>query len=169
MDHYLPVGTLTILQEDDYGLYYESKAGSYPDGRNFLMYVDDKVITEHSIGFKILNSETKSDHTLITEMALWEGSSLRLWGANPSTPITGMKSFEDIIDAMQKMQKILSSGKYTDDEMIRIEQSHKALSGFIKTTQPGSSTAPDESENEVKLMLNAFKQGLGSWQVKQNC
>jgi len=167
MDHAWPVGTLQVLQEDEYGLYYESKAGSYPDGRNFLLYVEDKVITEHSIGFRIVDSKNYEDHTLITEMILWEGSSLRLWGANPDTPITGLKSFEEIVDVMQKLQKALKIGKYTDDEMIRIEDNYKQLSEYIKTTQPEPTTAPSEEKIkaepkglESKKLVETFKTAL---------
>lgn len=173
MDHYISVGTFQVLREDDYGLYYESKAGQYPDGRNFLLYVEDGVITEHSIGFNITQSKQENNYNLITEMKLWEGSSLRLWGANPETPITGLKSYEDIVSTFSKLGKCLKSGKYTDDEMLVIEANYKKLSEYFKTTQPSviasETTVPSEGKEENQKFSEILKQARGAWQLKQNC
>ena len=47
-------------------------------------------ITEHSFGFDIL-SRDKEDKRLITEVKLWEVSSLSHWGANEMTPVIDIK------------------------------------------------------------------------------
>jgi phage head maturation protease len=45
------VGKILSLKEDTKGLYYESKAGRHTLGRDFLLMVEDGLISEHSIGF----------------------------------------------------------------------------------------------------------------------
>ncbi len=162
------VGVFTVLKEDEYGLYYESKAGDWTNGVDFLKMVEAGAITEHSIGFKTITQEKAEGYTKIQAIKLYEGSSLQGWGANEFTPIMGVKSAEAIEKLFSTLEHELKNGTYTDETMIRIESYLKSLqSEYFKTTQPnapqGNVTAPDEvkSEGKAKLILNAFKQQVG--------
>lgn len=157
------VGVLTVLKEDDYGLYYESKAGKWAAGRDFLEMVEDGLITEHSVCIGIVKSTKSKDGeiTTITEASLKEGSSLQCWGANPATPITGVKSTKDYLEYLtyceEKFQHFLKHGNVTDETFLLIEQKVKSISEQIKamTTKPLISTLPDDAQ-----IINEFKQHL---------
>lgn len=49
-----PLGVLTDLREDNYGLFYESKLGTHSLGEDFVKMVESGLITEHSIGYRFL-------------------------------------------------------------------------------------------------------------------
>lgn len=117
------VGTIQELKEDSFGLYYESKAGRHQNGVDFLLMVEDGIITEHSIGFNIVKyrseiDEAKKESTwYLEELKLWEGSSLQCWGANANTPIEGVKSLriDTISERIELLEKAIKNGKYSDE------------------------------------------------------
>lgn len=154
------VGVIQVLKEDEFGLYYESKAGTHTLGRDFLLMVEDGIITEHSIGFKTIKEKQSDTHNDITEIKLWEGSSLQTWGANEHTPITGLKSIEDIQAAFQKLYKALKSGNYSEEAFLRLEEEYKSLAEFFKATQPEETTVPERKIDEE--ILKALKKGLNT-------
>jgi len=125
------VGKIISLEEHGKGLYYESKAGRHTLGRDFLLMVEDGLITEHSIGFVTIKQKAMGQYNEISEVKLYEGSSLQGWGANEMTPVTGMKSFEDTNQLMDNILNAIKNGKYTDETFAKLElqllQLHKQL------------------------------------------
>lgn len=158
------------LEEDHKGLAYVSKAGSHILGQDFVKMVDSKIITEHSFGYRVVKKH-KGDNgwTFLTELSMWEGTSMLTWGANPNTPITGLKSLEDILDHYDRLYKALKNGTYSDETMLQLEERHKQISEFIKTTQPNAekseTTVPSEKGEDSKIFLKtfttAFSNGIG--------
>jgi hypothetical protein len=62
----------------------------------------------------------------LTELKLYEGSSLTAWGANMYTPLTGMKAYDKINkfnNRIDIMIKAMRSGNFTDEtfQMLEIE------------------------------------------------
>lgn len=159
------------LGEDQKGLRYVSKIGRHSDGKDFLLMVEDGIIKEHSFGYRIVKQH-KNDQgwNVLTDLRMFEGSSLQGWGANGNTPITGLKSMEDILDHYDRLYKALKHGSYSDEVMIKFQEQHTLISEFIKTTQPNvitnETTVPSEKEESQKI-LTTFKHALGEW--KQNC
>lgn len=122
------VGVIQILKEDDFGLYYESKAGRHTLGQDFLLMAEDGIISEHSVGiYPIKQMKGENDTNIITEVRMLEGSSLQTWGANEHTPMLGVKSEKDIINLLDELQKALTNGKYTDETFLEIEKKYKSL------------------------------------------
>jgi len=154
------VGKITVLKEDNIGLYYESKAGSHTAGRDFLAMVTDGIINQHSFGFNRIPSREvkKSDGNYMHEVAMKEGSSLQFLGANPNTPIVGIKSDEDVIDYMQTLEHAIKHGKYSDETFKMLieysNQIHKSLIEKAPSNDTLSDNAPIELINHIK---NAFK------------
>jgi HK97 family phage prohead protease len=138
------VGKILSLNEDNKGLYYESKAGRHTLGRDFLLMVEDGLINEHSIGFVTIKQKKQGHYNEISEVKLYEGSSLQGWGANEMTPITGMKSYESVSQMMDNILKAIKNGKYTDETFAKLElqllQLHKELESFkelsVETPEP---------------------------------
>lgn len=121
-----PLGVLTMLKEDSKGLYYESKLGTHALGIDFIKMVESNLISEHSIGYQVkkFNQVTSWEdyregdvRRELTELKLWEGSSLTAWGANPNTPLTGMKSIEinKLLNKAEAIEKFCRDSKATDE------------------------------------------------------
>lgn len=142
------VGKILSLTEDNKGLYYESKAGRHTLGRDFLLMVEDGLINEHSIGFVTIKQKNMGNYNEISEVKLYEGSSLQGWGANEMTPITGMKSQENISKMMDNILNAIKNGKYTDETFAKLElqllQLHKELESFKEV----SVDTPEPSEDK---------------------
>ena len=157
-----PLGKILDLYEDDKGLRYTSQVGTHTLGKDFIKMAESGLITEHSIGFQTINENKKQDYNEITEVKLWEGSSLTAWGANPLTPLTDMKGFTDVEQLADRIKAIDLFCKNSDasDEtiqalLIHIKQLHQML---IDATQPvvitpDSAKKTDDVANKLKLTI----------------
>lgn len=170
-----PLGVLTELKEDNYGLYYESKIGSHSLGQDFIKMVESGLIQEHSIGFQIMNyvqlkpwDEVKPGEAArsITGVKLYEGSSLSAWGANMNTPLTGMKSEQRAAKAAGRIDllcKALRNGTFTDETFdlleIELKQLQQLFINLTTTTEPEPTTLP-ETKNDAMDVLKTFNNNL---------
>lgn len=166
-------GRLTELKEDDFGLFYVGQAGTHSIGQDHIKMIESGVITEHSIGFKTLDHEQKSDANYLKDGILWEGSGLTSWGANEFTPITGLKSAEKISKIEQRMKVLEKFCRNTDatDEtieglLIEIKQlnqllvdilSEKATSAAVEAPGPVEEKNYDELVLAIHLINKQFK------------
>jgi HK97 family phage prohead protease len=158
-----PLGVLMELKEDNYGLYYESQTGSHMLGIDFVKMIESGLITEHSIGYRTQKfnqlkpwTEWKEGEAMreLTELKLWEGSSLTAWGANPNTPLTGLKA-EFKADRMSKrielLMKALREGTFTDDTFDLLEIELKQLQqAFIDLSKPEPDVKATQEEPVIK-------------------
>lgn len=142
------LGKPQILQEDNIGLYYESKVGRHTLGRDFLLMVEDGLISEHSIGFVTIKQKSMGSFNEISEVKLYEGSSLQGWGANEMTPITGMKSYENISVMMDSIMKAIKTGKYSDETFIKLELQFLQLQKEFNTLKELSKDSVDDKKPE---------------------
>lgn len=117
-----PHGKFSLLQEDAKGLYFESNPlvdTSY--STDLLKLYDAGIVNNHSIGYSVIQDEIKSDHRVLKELKLYEGSNVTI-GANPETPFTGMKAgFKQASDQAKRIIKMLRDGDVTDDTMSLLE------------------------------------------------
>jgi uncharacterized protein len=146
---YQPLGLLTALKEDKKGLYYESQIGTHTLGKDFLLMVEGGLITEHSIGYRTMKynqlmpwEDWKEGEAVreLTELKLYEGSSLTAWGANPNTPLTGVK---ELGIKAKLIDDFCRDTKATDETIKELLTYNKQLLQYLQTTQ-GS---PDPAEN----------------------
>lgn len=169
-----PLGKILSLKEDSVGLTYESQIGTHSLGQDFIKMVESGLITEHSIGFQILKrnqiqsfedymkNPTKGWYE-ITEVKLYEGSSLTAWGANPLTPITSLKSEFDVemISKQQKaIEKFCRNSDATDETiellLIHSKQLAQLIFDINKSTLPEQkSTEPQDSLLDVIREFNS--------------
>lgn len=152
-----PLGKLTLLKEDSTGLAYESMVGSHNLGIDFIKMIESGLITEHSIGFQTIKQnqiqpfenyvkDPSKGYYEITEVKLYEGSSLTAWGANPLTPVTSLKSDIDIdkISNQQKaIEKFCKNSDATDETIEMLLIHSKQLTQFILDIK-------EATESEVK-------------------
>lgn len=159
------IGVIQELKEDNKGLYYISKLGNHTLGKDALHMYMDGIITEHSIGFETIKAERDKENkiTRIKEIRLWEGSSLQTWGANPDTPVQGVKGIDktpsQYIERINIISKALRNGKYTDEtfELLEIElkQIQEVINNLLQ--KPDDSTLPNESSFDI---VKYFKESL---------
>lgn len=121
-----PIGKITMLREDDNGLYFEAKMSETQKGRDAMKYYEEGIIKEHSIGFRIIDAEMEEDAQVIKEVMLYEVSAVT-WGANPNTPLVGMKA-EEKLEAYKQTQeklnticKVLRKGAISDEMCLQLE------------------------------------------------
>jgi HK97 family phage prohead protease len=173
-----PLGKPSILKEDNYGLYFESKIVDTEIGSDILKLYNEGLINQHSIGFSTIK-QNKVDSTAgnpgyyqIQEVKLYEFSSV-LWGANPDTPFMGVKSLDaqGLQDRFDKLYKQLKSGNLKDEtyELLEIEYNFikSEIFKLIEQEQKSEATTPVEvdpveierkRQEEFLLQLkNSFK------------
>jgi HK97 family phage prohead protease len=169
----MPIGKLITLKEDSDGLPYESQIGTHTLGKDFLKMVESGLITEHSIGYRVMKKNQLQDYEdynknpaggwfALTEVKLYEGSSLTAWGANPLTPITGLKG--DINQIIERQKAIEKFCRNTDasDELIELllihsKQQSQQILDLQKATKPVDTTLP---ETDLKDAFTIFKNSL---------
>ncbi len=118
-----PIGKLIELTEDSIGLKFVSEISKSRLGEDVLKMYQEGILTEHSVGFRTIKSDTRQDGVnVIKEAQLWEGSTVT-WGANADTPVIGIKSLlnaEDplkaVNDRMNKLCSIVRKGSGLMDE-----------------------------------------------------
>jgi len=162
----MPLGKLLSLKEDSTGLVYESQVGSHALGQDFIKMVESGLITEHSIGYKTIKRNQLQDYSgyqrnpskgmfEITEAKLFEGSSLTAWGANPLTPLTGLKNavnIDNIISQQIAIEKFCKDSTATDETIEMLLLHSKQLSQYIldiKINQPAKATDPNKWQGWV--------------------
>ncbi|GAB4001538.1 hypothetical protein GCM10028807_57930 [Spirosoma daeguense] len=149
------IGKLLELKEDTKGLYYESQIGTHGLGVDFLKMAESGLITEHSIGYSVIkgNWDKNQDAYELLELKLYEGSSLQFYGANPDTPLTGIKSQADIEHTLAILEKQLRSGTLTDETYEFLQKQYDAIGAALtsrKSTEPSDDTQPDQTKQKAE-------------------
>jgi HK97 family phage prohead protease len=155
----IAVGKLQELSEDEIGLYYESKAGRHTNGRDFLLMAEDGIINQHSFGFRIIKEQKRADANEISEVAMYEGSSIQFLGANRNTPVTGIKTESDILEDLGLLERAMRNGKYSDAAFLQIEEKIKSLYAILKPDSTLVADEPIKSELLFNHIKNSFHYG----------
>jgi HK97 family phage prohead protease len=150
------VGNIIVLEERNEGLYYESEIGEHNAGTDFLKMVEGKIIKFHSIGYSVIKEQydQMSKANLLKELKLYEGSSLQFIAANHNTPITGIKSFEDAMSYINRLEKFIRTTDCTDETIIILSEKLKSLQELIK---PDASTLPNQEAEKDKQIIELLK------------
>lgn len=159
---------LLVVKEDTTGLYFESTISKTSWGKDTIQLYMDGVVDEQSIGFQTLKSNDKGDYRELTELKLWEGSTVT-WGANQMAR-SSMKSLVTVDQLTKKMDaviKAIRNGKYENEDIFdQLEVYFKQLQQlFIDlTTKPGetTSTLPENKENDLLDVFDAFNNNLNT-------
>jgi hypothetical protein len=156
-----PLGKITSLKEDNYGLLYTSQIGTHQLGKDFIKMVESGLIGEHSIGFRTLNEQKSDAGNELRDVMLFEGSSLTAWGANENTPLLGLKklkSIEKIQDQIKAFEKFIRDSDVTDETidlcMIKVKQLAQAIEQ-MSSTQAVEIT-PEQPKDDVVSLENSL-------------
>jgi hypothetical protein len=121
------------MNEDNKGLKFRSTITPTTYGKNAIMLYNDGVVDEHSIGFNVIKQQKKGNYNEMTELRLWEGSTVT-WGANELAIGGPMKSMtkEQAINRFDVIYKALRNGKYEGDEIFHLlDIYHQQLKQYI--------------------------------------
>jgi HK97 family phage prohead protease len=167
-----PVGNLEVLQEDDFGLYYESLAGTHNLGRDFIKMVESKLITEHSYGFNDVTPAAKrkgDGHNNITDVILFEGSSLSGWGANQYTPLVSLKgkSTEDLATRLKAFEKFVRNTDATDETIelciLQIKQLGQVIETMSSTQSVVETVEQPKQDNDAVIDSKTITNSFTEW------
>ncbi|NDD55240.1 HK97 family phage prohead protease, partial [bacterium] len=137
-----PLGKINVLKEDEYGLYYESQIGKHNLGVDFLKMVESDLVKEHSIGFNIRNQKKGKDANELLDITLYEGSSLTSWGANEYTPMLGVKSLDQRVERVKKLERFVKHSDATDETIQLLMLEIKQLNQLIEDMSAAQVPAP---------------------------
>lgn len=167
-----PLGVPLELREDGKGLYYESKIGNHSLGMDFIKMVESELIKEHSIGYQVkkFNQVTPWDEykegdvrRKLTELKLWEFSSLTAWGANPNTPLTGLKGIfnneleiNKLVNQAEAIEEFCRNSTATDETIQQLLTYNKQLVKIITESRIPTSSQEHSEEEEVKAQAPAM-------------
>jgi HK97 family phage prohead protease len=158
-----PLGKLIELKEDGFGLHYTSKVGTHDAGKDFIKMVESQLITEHSIGFKDVTPKELKDNgngaNNMTDLILYEGSSLTAWGAQENTPLTGYKSsVKYISERLEKFEKFVRNTDATDETielcLIYIKQLEGKIEAMSNTQPAVEAVGQRKGDNDAMTAIN---------------
>ena len=152
------IGKIIDLHEDGSGLHFTTQLSKNTHGSDALIEYQEGLITEHSIGYNVIKSSNSNDQFQeLVELKLFEGSAVT-WGANPDTPVTGLKgieSTEEVQNELNHLLKYMKVAGLTDDTYasaeIKIKQLQQAIANFKKESP--------KSANEIAAEVEAKERG----------
>jgi HK97 family phage prohead protease len=159
-DSMKPLAKPSVLKEDKTGLYFESQISQTALGKDVIQLYQDKVLTEHSIGYQIVKRERdeEREEQKLIELKLWEGSTVS-WGANMDAVVNSVKAdgvpdpktWEKLLSMMDALDNALK-GNYTDDMARQIEIQFKQVQQLVVSLarrEPVKSTPANEPKKDI--------------------
>jgi len=127
---------------------------------DYKLYAEHGRTLEHSTGLEAIKWEMDRDVRRVHEWKLWEYSTLYSWGANPNTPMLGIKSAKSVEDAIDWLELTLKKGNYTEERQKRIDQQIKILRSL--STEPDATTQLVKPNEKQGTLNKAALQKLDS-------
>ena len=147
-----PIGKIQKLEEDSFGLKFESILSKSTLGNDTLIQYQEGILKEHSVGFNVVKGEPREEYYEIQEIKLWEGSTVT-FGANPNTPVLGIKSKgeerEEAVKRLQALENFMRKGSVSDESFRLIEFEIQCLKNIL--TLELEEPQVKHSENEEPL------------------
>lgn len=106
-----PIGKITVLQEDDKGLYFEAVLDDVERGNQALKQLESGTLNQFSIGYSYVwekcEYDRERDCLIVKEVILYEISVVSI-GCNGETEYLGLKSAEEYDNAMEMLSVEIS-------------------------------------------------------------
>lgn len=159
-----PHNKFSVLQEDDFGLYFEVKmieGVSY--SMDTLRLYDAGVLTDQSYGFLPVKRsyEKKEGQTVrvLKEVMFGEGSNVAV-GMNKNAKFTGFKgmTMDKCKDQVSKIMRFLRSGTATDETFHQLEIGLKQLQAY--SFELGKQALETKSEPEKSTLITPEPQAI---------
>lgn len=159
-----PHNKFSVLQEDDFGLYFEVKMiEGVTYSMDTLKLYDAGVLTDQSFGFlPVKKSFEKKDSVTIRrlkEVMFGEGSNVSV-GMNKNAKFTGFKgmTMDKCKDQVSKIMKFLRNGTATDDTFLQLEIGLKQLQAY--SYELGKQALETKSEPDKSTLFTSEPQAI---------
>ncbi|MDE1904965.1 MAG: HK97 family phage prohead protease [Rhodospirillales bacterium] len=161
------LGVPSVLREDPYGLYFEVPLADTPLARDVLTLYAEKVLTEHSIGYEVVEATwDRAQHArLLKQVKLFEFSCVT-WGAQPQTPVISIKSLAHpseltaLADRASRIDSLLHTGSLHSDALCEaldreLKALHTALAPADASDQPYTIQGVIETMTDLATRLQS--------------
>jgi len=137
------IGKVVVLQEDDYGLYFEAEVDPIPEGDRALIQYQTGSLNQHSIGFRYVWdkcdwADWKGQQAFVcNELRLFELSPVP-FGSNENTPFLGMKSVE-VETKRQEIDRLTEKfiNAFDNSKQLELRQLISKHIALAQATEPG--------------------------------
>jgi uncharacterized protein len=152
-DTWKPLGKPLSMIEDAYGLLTASYISKTAFGNDVLVWADDGVLNELSIGFDTIKSAQIEDGGReLMELRLWEYS-LVTFAANDLATITNVKNSSDLERYIRNLENLaphgLKAGRVLSKQNLdRLTEALKSIQEILATAEPSEDTPPDAKSND---------------------
>jgi len=158
----MPLGKTSVLKEDELGLLTRGKISETTDGKDMLVLLQDGVIEEGSIGYKVIQEEINKENNtrILKEIKLYEVSFVP-FAMNPEARLVAVKSAEnkqlmDKFDSlMEKMNQMID--KIGETKSLQEEEPEKSTPP-IETAD--AETLTDEEKTSLYLAKERLKREI---------
>lgn len=152
-DRMLPIGKPIEMEEDLKGLRVKAKVSETSVGKDVLILLGDGVVDELSIGYTPIKDTYDRDKDIryLHEVKLWEFSPVT-WAANDLATITGVKSYDDALAALDQSRafytKLAGHGPLSDALRTKAASLRDTIATMLKdfetllAAEPGHHSAP---------------------------
>lgn len=163
-----PIGRLTVLYEDDKGLYFEAPIDDVPRGNQAIKQLESGTLNQFSIGYQYVwencEYDAEKDAFMVKEVKLHEISVVSI-GCNGETEYLGLKSIEDAEKAYEELNAEISEvcsglSASKQQKIQRIISKVISLSSFKPENRKESSLEGQKADmhgNKVKSMFKNLK------------
>lgn len=161
-DRYKAVAKITSLEEDSKGLRYAAKIGTHALGLDFVKMIESELINQHSFGFATIKEfyDQQAKANRIKEVMMHEGSAIQFLGANPETTYIDLKSDQDAMQYLDRLEKFIRTTDCTDETIITLETRLKSLTALLK---PVDATSNDKGADlDSKTIIETLKKTFES-------
>ncbi len=151
-----PIGKITELKEDEFGLYFEAEISKTQLGDEVLEQIKDGTLNQFSIGFRYIMDKCSYDNEkeafIVKEVMLFEISVVTL-GCNPLTHFTGFKSANDY-----EAEQLSVSKQMNEFERLLTNEQKQLFNNLIQKNIALAIGEPRKhsNENEPQIDVNQF-------------
>jgi HK97 family phage prohead protease len=147
-DTNLMIGKPLEVGTDNKGAFMVSQLSKNSAGRDALIMYEEGIITEHSFGFRIVNSVQEGKVEIVNELQMFEASSVT-WGSNPATPTISLNSSQE--DLFKEMRQLLERTNKNNKELLEVLNSIKSR---LPATEEQHQAAISSEISEVMQLIN---------------
>lgn len=153
-DSWQILGKPSVLKEDNYGLYHESKVADTTLGNDVLKLFKEGIMDSFSIGYRTITENRVNDVNHLKELHLYEGSAVT-FPMNENAIATGIKGLdtERINRKIKQLEKFCSETDASDEIvellLLNIKQLNQILIDLTNTTPPASTTGPGKQKDDL--------------------
>ena len=167
-----PIGRITVLREDDKGLYFEAVIDDIETGDRALKQLESGTLNQFSIGYNYVWEKCDWDDEdaclVVKEVKLYEISVVSI-GCNGETEYLGLKSQEDMEQAYAELEREIASfssrwGVQKQQKLQNIIAKAVSLATFGAESKshvpPAGGGADSVGQGEIKSLFNSIKMKL---------